>query len=120
MGANLQSPEISQEKYSSRSSRSLWSVRTMQFLAVIVLLWGLIYVPGLFSPAMMDDADSGHAEAAREMFLSHDFVTMHINGVRYLDKAPLLYWLNSGSYSVFGVSEFSTRLPLTLFALASI
>lgn len=121
MGANLQSTKISRGKYpSTRTSRLPWSSKTVQFLGVILLLWGLIYVPGLFSPPMMDDADSGHAEAAREMFLSRDFVTMHINNVRYLDKAPLLYWLNSGSYSVFGVSEFSTRLPLTLLALASI
>jgi len=121
MGTHLGVSEINQEERPLPRTSSLpWSVKTTQYLAVIVLLWTLIYVPGLASPPMMDDADSGHAEVAREMFLGRDFVTMHINAVRYLDKAPLLYWLNAGSYAVFGVSEFSTRLPLTLFALASI
>jgi len=42
-----------------------------------------------------------------------------MNGVRYLDKARFLLdcrW----SLRHFGVSEFSARLPLTLFALASL
>jgi len=50
----------------------------------------------------------------------HDFVTMHVNGVRYLDKAPLPYWITAAGYSILGVSEFSARLPLSLFALASL
>ena len=60
-------------------------------LILIVLLWLLIYVAGMFRPALLDDADSVHAEAAREMVLRHDWVTLHINGLRYLEKAPLLY-----------------------------
>jgi hypothetical protein len=56
------------------------------YLAGIVLFWALIYIPGLASPGMMDDADSEHAQIGREMLARHDFVTMHVNGVRYLDK----------------------------------
>ena len=88
------------------------------YFAVIVMFWALIYVPGLFAPPLLDDADSIHAEAAREMLLRHDYVTLHANGIRYLDKAPLLYWLTAASYSQFGFTEFATRLPLTLFVLA--
>jgi len=62
----------------------------------------------------LDDADSTHAEAAREMFVSGDYVTLHVNGVRYLEKAPLPYWLVALSYKVLGVNEFSTRLPMVL------
>ena len=91
--------------------------KPLPYLIGIILFWALIYLPGLASPPMMDDADSEHAVIAREMLQTHDFVTMHVNGIRYLDKAPLPYWIMSGSYSLFGVSEFSARLPLTLFAL---
>jgi 4-amino-4-deoxy-L-arabinose transferase-like glycosyltransferase len=90
------------------------------YIAGIILFWALIYIPGLASPGMMDDADSEHAQIGREMLAQHDFVTMHVNGVRYLDKAPLPYWITAVGYSVFGVSEFSARLPLSLFALASL
>jgi len=91
--------------------------KSLPFLIGIVIFWGLIYLPGLAWPPMMDDADSEHAVIAREMLQTSDFVTMHVNGIRYLDKAPLPYWIMSGSYAAFGVSEFSARLPLTLFAL---
>jgi 4-amino-4-deoxy-L-arabinose transferase-like glycosyltransferase len=93
---------------------------TRWYLAGIILFWALIYIPGLASPGMMDDADSEHAQIGREMLARHDFVTMHVNGVRYLDKAPLPYWITAAGYSIFGVSEFSARLPLSLFALASL
>src|SRR3989440_5497103 len=52
------------------------------------------------------------------MLTRHDYVTLHANGVRYLDKAPLLYWLTAGSYRLFGFTEFATRLPLSLLVLA--
>src|SRR5579864_8415801 len=64
-------------------------------IGIIVLFWALIYVPGLFSPPLLDDADSVHAEAAREMLTRHDYVTLHADGIRYFDKAPLLYWLTA-------------------------
>jgi 4-amino-4-deoxy-L-arabinose transferase-like glycosyltransferase len=81
-------------------------------IAIIGLLWMAIYLSGMFTPALLDDADSVHAEAAREMVLRHDWVTLHVNGIRYLEKAPLMYWGVAGSYSLFGVSDWSTRLPL--------
>ncbi|MGB2604213.1 MAG: glycosyltransferase family 39 protein, partial [Candidatus Sulfotelmatobacter sp.] len=73
-----------------------------------------VYVGSMFTPGLLDDADSTHAEAAREMVVTGDFVTLHINGVRYLEKPPLPYWLVAFSYKVFGVNEFSTRLPMVL------
>jgi len=68
----------------------------------------------MFTPGLLDDADSTHAEAAREMVVTGDYVTLHVNGVRYLEKAPLPYWLVAFSYKVLGVNEFSTRLPMVL------
>ena len=73
-----------------------------------------VYVGSMFTPGLLDDADSTHAEAAREMVASGDYVTLHINGVRYLEKAPLPYWLVAFSYKILGVNEFSTRLPMVL------
>lgn len=71
----------------------------------------------MFTPPLLDDADSTHAEAAREMYVTHDYVTLHVNGVRYLEKAPLPYWLVDACYHIFGVNEFATRLPMVLSIL---
>jgi 4-amino-4-deoxy-L-arabinose transferase-like glycosyltransferase len=84
---------------------------------VLACVFSAVYFGSLFSPALLDDADSTHAEAAREMFVSVDYVTLHVNGVRYLEKAPLPYWLVAICYHVFGVNEFATRLPMALSVL---
>ena len=95
-----------EKKQRGRGSRvSYWALAAV-FLAV--------YVGSMFSPGLLDDADSTHAEAAREMAVTGDYVTLHINGVRYLEKAPLPYWLVACSYKVLGVNEFSTRVPMVL------
>ena len=85
-----------------------------------VAFWALaavflaVYVGSMFTPGLLDDADTTHAEAAREMVVTGDYVTLHVNGIRYLEKAPLPYWLVAISYKVLGVNEFSTRLPMAL------
>src|SRR6266566_7696826 len=87
-------------------------------LIVIFFLWAAVYVAGMFTPALLDDADTVHAEAAREMVQRHDWVTLYVNGIRYLEKAPLMYWGVAASYELFGVKDWSTRLPLILGVLA--
>lgn len=84
----------------------------------ILLLWSVIYIPGLVRPALLDDADSAHAEAAREMITRHDWVTLHLDGIRYLEKAPLFYWGMATTFEVFGVHEWTARLPLYIGVLA--
>jgi 4-amino-4-deoxy-L-arabinose transferase and related glycosyltransferases of PMT family len=73
-------------------SRFAQLYRTPIALAALVALWAVIYLSGLSHPALLDDVDTVHAEAAREMVLRHDWVTLYANGVRYLEKAPLMYW----------------------------
>jgi 4-amino-4-deoxy-L-arabinose transferase-like glycosyltransferase len=91
---------------------------TLLSLLILVALWLAIYVAGMFTPALLDDVDTIHAEAAREMLLRHDWVTLYTNGLRYLEKAPLMYWSLAASYKIFGISDWSTRLPLMLGVLA--
>ena len=79
----------------------------------LLLLWLAFYGTWtLFRPPLLDDADSVHAEVAREMLLRHDWVTLYANGIRYLEKAPLYYWMMAASMKLFGVSTAATRVPL--------
>ena len=95
------------------------AARRLPFLPYFALavVYVVVYLGSVFSPPLLDDADSTHAEAAREMFVSGDYVTLHINCIRYLEKAPLPYWLTAVSYRIFGINEFSTRLPMALSVL---
>src|ERR1700726_1534941 len=86
---------------------------------IVFGIWLLLYGSfTLFTPPLLDDADSVHAEVAREMLLRHDPVTLYANGIRYLEKAPLLYWSMAVSFRLFGVSTAPARIPLALYTLA--
>lgn len=87
-------------------------------LVLILLPWLILQFSGLFSPGLLDDVDSVYIEIAREMLVRHDFVTPAIDGIRFFDKPPLLYWMAAGSMHVFGVHAWAARLPLALGVLA--
>ena len=76
-------------------------------LLLLICLTTLIYLGSAFQPALLDDADAANAATAREMVERNDWVTMHMNGVRFLEKAPLMYWAIAASYKAFGVSTFT-------------
>ena len=73
---------------------------------------------GLFSPGLLDDVDSVYIQIAREMLQRHDFVTPTIDGIRFFDKPPLMYWMAAASMRIFGVHDWAARLPLALGVLA--
>ena len=94
-------------------------MRNRNQVLALLAIWGLIYLASCaHPPALLDDADTVHAEAAREMYESGDWITLHANGIRYLEKAPLMYWSIALSYKILGVSEFPSRLPIALATLA--
>lgn len=98
-----------------------WGSRLTDWrISVIAIagLWAVIYMVGLSRPALLDDVDTVHSEAAREMLQRHDWVTLYTDGFRYLEKAPMMYWGIAASYRVFGITNWSTRLPLMLGVLA--
>jgi 4-amino-4-deoxy-L-arabinose transferase-like glycosyltransferase len=100
-----------------------WSSHIAVQLRPVLLLTVLglpIFFLGLGSPALYDPHESLYAEIAREMVLSGDWLTPHLNGTRYLDKPPLFYWLIALAYKAFGVSEFSARLPIALAGLGGV
>jgi 4-amino-4-deoxy-L-arabinose transferase-like glycosyltransferase len=92
--------------------------RTLFYPVVLFLLWSTIFIATITRPALFDDVDAPHAEAVREMVQSGDWVTLRINnGIRYLEKAPFMYWLAALSVSAFGLQDWVLRLPLVLFSL---
>jgi len=101
------------------ATRSLTSAssRSNRVPTLLFALWLVLFFASLFSPPVLDDADGTHANAARQMMLSGDWVTMRVNNVRYLEKAPLPYWIAAASFRVFGLNAFATHLPQALAVL---
>src|SRR6266851_1114512 len=85
---------------------------------IVALVAGAVYLGCSVSPpSLMDDVDAVQGQIARTMLASGDWVTARLDGVLYLEKAPLIYWLMAIFYKFFGVSDWVARLPV---ALASI
>jgi hypothetical protein len=66
----------------------------------------------------MDDVDAVQAQIAANMLSSGDWVTARLDGVAYLEKAPLLYWIIALFYKVFGVADWVARLPVAFACVA--
>ena len=80
-------------------------------------LWLVLYFGALFWPPVLDDADATHASAARAISTTGDLVTLKVDGIRYLEKAPLPYWLAAASFRVFGYNTFAAHLPQAVAVL---
>jgi 4-amino-4-deoxy-L-arabinose transferase-like glycosyltransferase len=52
------------------------------------------------------------------MVARQDWITLYANGIRYLEKAPLMYWSMAASFTLFGPQDWAARLPLALATLA--
>ncbi len=68
-------------------------------------------------PSLMDDVDAVQAQIARNMLDSGDWVTARLDGVVYLEKAPLKYWMMAVAFKLFGVHDWVSRLPVALSAV---
>lgn len=66
----------------------------------------------------MDDVDAVQAQIAHNMLQSGDWVTAHLDGVAYLEKSPLVYWSIATSYTIFGVHDWTARIPIALSVIA--
>jgi 4-amino-4-deoxy-L-arabinose transferase-like glycosyltransferase len=83
-------------------------------LAALAVYAGCMISP----PSLMDDVDAVQAQIARNMLSSGDWVTARLDGVPYLEKAPLIYWFIAGSFKIFGATDWAARIPMVLAAVA--
>ena len=72
--------------------------------------WGLAYF------GLVGADEPRYAQVAREMVSRHDWITPTLYGKPWLEKPPLYYWQTMAAYSVFGVSDWSARLPSVIDA----
>jgi 4-amino-4-deoxy-L-arabinose transferase-like glycosyltransferase len=85
---------------------------------IVVVVAALVFLGGVISPpGLMDDVDAVQAQIARNMLESGDWVTARLDGVTYLEKSPLIYWMIAASFVVFGVHDWAARLPLAVGAV---
>jgi 4-amino-4-deoxy-L-arabinose transferase-like glycosyltransferase len=97
---------------------SLLTSKSWIVYLVVALIAGAIYLTSTLSPpSLMDDVDAVQAQIARNMLTSGDWVSARLDGVLYLEKAPLIYWIIAIFYKIFGVHDWAARLPIALSVL---
>jgi 4-amino-4-deoxy-L-arabinose transferase-like glycosyltransferase len=85
---------------------------------VVILFAAAVYIGCMISPpSLMDDVDAVQAQIARNMLTSGDWVTARLDGIPYMEKAPLIYWMMAICYKVFGVHDWSARIPVVLSSI---
>lgn len=90
------------------------SLLTLVFAATFLFL-----AAGISTLAVTDPVESNYALTALEMVRSGNWISPQIYGTYWYDKPIFLYWLLSLSYSIFGATDFASRLPAVLFGAMS-
>jgi 4-amino-4-deoxy-L-arabinose transferase-like glycosyltransferase len=98
------------------ASPSSWSRDLLLLALALVVVFGY----RLGSHALYNPDEGRYAEVPREMVATGDWVTPHLDGVKYLEKPPLMYWAVALCLEAFGPSEWSVRAPVALFGLAGV
>jgi 4-amino-4-deoxy-L-arabinose transferase-like glycosyltransferase len=99
------------------ASRPAQAPSALAAWVLLVAIFAAVQFASLFSPPLLDDVDASHAQAAQHMAESSDWITLKVDGVRYLEKPPLPYWIDAGLYKIFGQNVFATHLQNALALL---
>ena len=80
-----------------------------------MLVAALVFLGCMVSPpSLMDDVDAVQAQIAHNMLQSGDWVTARLDGIAYLEKSPLKYWMIAVSFMLFGVHDWAARIPIAI------
>jgi len=82
----------------------------------LVVVCFFLYIVGLDNFPFIDPSEAYYVEACREMLQLGDYITPHLNYQIYFSKPIINFWLIAASYNLFGLSEFSARLPFALLS----
>ena len=77
---------------------------------VLIALFTIVWFANLDGRKLQHPDEGRYAEVAREMTVTHDWLTPRLNGLKYFEKPPLQYWLTAASIDAFGVREGAVRL----------
>jgi 4-amino-4-deoxy-L-arabinose transferase-like glycosyltransferase len=113
MDEALERSNLGRTESTAGSGRNRFEASGLLIGLAIAVFFGCIVTP----PSLMDDVDAVQAQIARNMLDSGDWVIAHLGGVPYIEKSPLIYWTIAVSYRIFGVHDWSARIPVALAAV---
>jgi len=95
------------------SNRSNW----VSDIIILGVIFAAFYFLKLGSYPFFTPDEGRYSEVAREMLATGDFITPRVNGIAFLDKPILYYWMQAASMGTFGVHEWSVRFFPVFYGL---
>ncbi|MFP4528817.1 MAG: ArnT family glycosyltransferase [Candidatus Kapaibacterium sp.] len=87
---------------------------------LVALIGAIFFLPYLGAVHLFDWDEINFAEAAREMIVTGDYLTVRINYEPFHEKPPLFIWMQAASMHAFGINEFAARLPNAIIGIMSL
>ncbi|MFA7462340.1 MAG: phospholipid carrier-dependent glycosyltransferase, partial [Anaerovoracaceae bacterium] len=90
------------------------STLNKRYILLILSFFLLAYILPLGVRDLVVPDETRYGEIPREMIASGEWISPHLNGLRYFEKPVLGYWVHAGSLLMFGENNFAVRLPSAL------
>ncbi|TGK39067.1 ArnT family glycosyltransferase [Leptospira andrefontaineae] len=89
------------------------------FLPLTILVYLSLLLFGLGSFSLIDWDENIYGAASKSMLETGEYFKIQVNGQTFSEKPPFFFWLTNLFYKIFGLSEFSTRLPSVFSGILS-
>jgi 4-amino-4-deoxy-L-arabinose transferase-like glycosyltransferase len=98
-------------------SKSFFDAATLTKLLITLAV--AVNFSGLFLIILGPDGTL-YASIAKTMVLKNNYIEMFGNGADWLDKPHFPFWITALSFKIFGIHDWSYRLPAILFLLLGV
>lgn len=92
----------------------------MKYLFILIAIGMILYFSLLGLRGLCEPDEGRYAEIAREMIEKKDYLIPRLNYIKHMHKPPLAYWLVAASFGLFGMNEFTARLPVAILAVSGL
>ena len=105
-----------------KNNGNIYSLFNNDYFNIIALLTvsSLLFMFNLGGYPLFDPDEAIHAQIAKTIVDTGNWITPTFNGQNFYDKPILYFWMNAASFSLFGVSEFAARLPAAVFGILGV
>ena len=91
----------------------------VQMIFLLALSGGVLFW-NLGGNSLRDLDEALQAQISKEILNGGDWFTLHIRNKPFFHKPPLMFWLTSFSFLLFGINEFAARFCSACFGLGTI
>ena len=98
-------------------NNKLTKLNIQKTITLLILILTIFFGYEIGNRPFADPDEGRYVEIPREMVVTGDYITPRLNGLKYFEKPPLLYWLQASTIKVFGMNEYSMRFWIAFFAI---